>query len=74
MDPGVMLTVGGDSHGEGHGVGPMTPRWRRLLVIEVWIVFAISLGASGVSSLLDLIKDLTVALDPTRDIERFGDS
>jgi membrane protease YdiL (CAAX protease family) len=34
--------------------------WRRALVIEVWIVFAITLGASGVSALLDLINDLTV--------------
>jgi membrane protease YdiL (CAAX protease family) len=35
-------------------------RWHRVLVIEVWIVFAISLGASGVGALLDLINDLTV--------------
>src|SRR4030081_3244956 len=34
-------------------------RWRRVLVAEVWIVFAISLGASGVGALLDLIDDLT---------------
>jgi membrane protease YdiL (CAAX protease family) len=34
-------------------------RWHRFLVIEVWIVFAISLGASGVGALLDLIDDLT---------------
>jgi membrane protease YdiL (CAAX protease family) len=32
---------------------------RRTLVIEVWLVFALSLGASGVSSLLSLIDDLT---------------
>jgi membrane protease YdiL (CAAX protease family) len=37
-----------------------SPRWRRVLVIEVWIVFAISLGASGVNALLDLVNDLTV--------------
>jgi membrane protease YdiL (CAAX protease family) len=57
MDPGVTLTV---EPSEGDGAGQVTPRWRRLLVIEVWIVFAISLGASGVSSLLQLINDLTV--------------
>ncbi|HEY3925412.1 MAG TPA: CPBP family intramembrane glutamic endopeptidase [Acidothermaceae bacterium] len=34
-------------------------RWHRMLVAEVWIVFAISLGASGVGALLDLIDDLT---------------
>jgi membrane protease YdiL (CAAX protease family) len=37
-----------------------TSRWHRTLVTEVWIVFAISLGASGVGALLDLINDLTV--------------
>jgi membrane protease YdiL (CAAX protease family) len=57
MDPGATLTV---EPSEGDGSGPVASRWRRVLVIEVWIVFAISLGASGVSSLLDLINDLTV--------------
>ncbi len=38
--------------------------WRRTLTIEVWIVFAISLGASGVNALLDLVKDLTVESKP----------
>ena len=42
------------------GAAPPASRWRRTLVIEVWIVFAISLAASGVSALLDLINDLTV--------------
>src|SRR5665213_2518851 len=32
---------------------------RRTLVVEVWIVFALSLGASGLSALLSLIDDLT---------------
>ena len=40
------------------------PAWRRTLVAEVWIVFAISLGASGLNALLDLIKDLTVNRQP----------
>ena len=38
---------------------PSASRWHRMLVAEVWIVFAISLGASGVGALLDLIDDLT---------------
>ena len=38
---------------------PPASGWRRVLVIEVWIVFAISLGASGVGALLDLVDDLT---------------
>src|SRR5258708_38281611 len=42
------------------GAGPPASRWRRTLVIEVWIVFAISLAAGGVSALLDLINSLTV--------------
>jgi membrane protease YdiL (CAAX protease family) len=42
------------------GAGWSASRWHRVLVIEVWIVFAISLGASGVGALLDLINDLTV--------------
>lgn len=41
------------------GVGSSASRWHRMLVAEVWIVFAISLGASGVGALLDLIDDLT---------------
>jgi membrane protease YdiL (CAAX protease family) len=41
------------------GAGPSASRWRRVLVIEVWIVFAISLGASGVGAFLSLIDDLT---------------
>lgn len=32
---------------------------RRLLVQEVWLVFALSLGASGVRALLHLLSDLT---------------
>ena len=32
---------------------------RRLLVQEVWLVFALSLGASGVRALLHLVADLT---------------
>jgi membrane protease YdiL (CAAX protease family) len=41
-------------------VSPLVIRLgRRTLVIEVWLVFALSLGASGVSSLLSLIDDLT---------------
>ena len=31
---------------------------RRLLVAEIWLVFALSLGASGGRALLDLISDL----------------
>jgi membrane protease YdiL (CAAX protease family) len=41
------------------GAGWSASRWHRMLVAEVWIVFAISLGASGVGALLDLIDDLT---------------
>jgi membrane protease YdiL (CAAX protease family) len=47
----------------GRPRGPVAPLvlrlGRRTLVVEVWIVFALSLGASGVSSLLSLIDDLT---------------
>jgi membrane protease YdiL (CAAX protease family) len=32
---------------------------RRWLVIEVWLVFALSLGASGLRALIDLLADLT---------------
>ena len=35
---------------------PSVPR--RVLVTEVWLVFALSLGASGLRALLDLISDL----------------
>lgn len=35
-----------------------TPVPRRWLVQEIWLVFALSLGASGVRALLDLISDL----------------
>jgi membrane protease YdiL (CAAX protease family) len=42
----------------------LSPAWRRTLVIEVWIVFAISLGASGLGALLNLIDDLTVKRAP----------
>src|SRR5476649_340863 len=42
------------------GAGWSASRWHRVLVVEVWIVFAISLGASGVGALLDLIDDLTL--------------
>lgn len=49
-----------DDPAPSDGAGWSTSRWHRLLVIEVWIVFAISLGASGVGALLDLIDDLTV--------------
>ncbi len=41
------------------GAGQSASGWRRVLVIEVWIVFAISLGASGVGAFLSLIDDLT---------------
>ena len=44
--------------------GVVTGGRRRTLVTEVWIVFAISLGASGLNALLDLIKDLTVTRAP----------
>ena len=44
--------------------GTASAGWRRTLVVEVWIVFAISLGASGLNALLDLIKDLTVVRQP----------
>jgi membrane protease YdiL (CAAX protease family) len=44
--------------------GTAAAGWRRTLVSEVWIVFAISLGASGLNALLDLIKDLTVVQRP----------
>lgn len=36
---------------------PPLPVPRRLLVQEIWLVFALSLGASGVRALLDLISD-----------------
>ena len=42
----------------------MAPAWRRTLVVEVWIVFAISLGASGLGALLNLVDDLTVKKAP----------
>ena len=48
--------------GGGHGV--ISRSWRHTLVIEVWIVFAISLGQSGLGALLDLIKDITVVRHP----------
>ena len=32
---------------------------RRLLTTEIWVVFALSLGASGVQALLQLIASLT---------------
>ena len=41
------------------GAGQSASGWRRVLVIEVWIVFAISLGASGVGAFLSLVDDLT---------------
>ncbi|HEY5455980.1 MAG TPA: CPBP family intramembrane glutamic endopeptidase [Acidothermaceae bacterium] len=41
------------------GTAHSASRWHRLLVAEVWIVLAISLGASGVGALLALIDDLT---------------
>lgn len=41
------------------GAGQSASRWRRVLVTEVWIVFAISLGASGVGAFLSLVDDLT---------------
>jgi membrane protease YdiL (CAAX protease family) len=40
--------------------GASASGWRRILVVEVWLVFALSLGASGVGALLNLIDDLTV--------------
>jgi membrane protease YdiL (CAAX protease family) len=40
------------------------PDWRRVLRAEVWLVFALSLGASGVGALLNLIDDLTVRRVP----------
>jgi membrane protease YdiL (CAAX protease family) len=43
---------------------PMSSGRRRMLVAEVWIVFAISLGASGLGALLNLVNDLTVARQP----------
>jgi membrane protease YdiL (CAAX protease family) len=43
---------------------PISPAWRRMLVIEVWVVFAISLGQSGLGALLNLIDDLTVKRTP----------
>jgi membrane protease YdiL (CAAX protease family) len=38
---------------------PPPPIPRRWLVIEIWLVFALSLGASGVRALLHLLADLT---------------
>jgi membrane protease YdiL (CAAX protease family) len=49
-----------DSAPSNDDASSSTSRWHRMLVTEVWIVFAISLGASGVGALLDLINDLTV--------------
>jgi membrane protease YdiL (CAAX protease family) len=43
---------------------PSTSGRRRMLVAEVWLVFALSLGASGVGALLNLINDLTVKRVP----------
>jgi membrane protease YdiL (CAAX protease family) len=39
-------------------IAPLETVPRRLLVQEVWLVFAVSLGASGVRALLDLIADI----------------
>ncbi len=45
----------------GRSTSPLVVRLgRRTLVIEVWLVFALSLGASGISALLSLIDDLTI--------------
>ncbi len=38
---------------------PLPPIPRRWVVAEVWLVFALSLGASGVRALLRLVADLT---------------
>jgi membrane protease YdiL (CAAX protease family) len=58
-----MATVSSASIESPGPVGPGAPLLlrvgRRTLVIEVWIVFALSLGASGLGALLDLIDDLT---------------
>jgi membrane protease YdiL (CAAX protease family) len=48
---------------DGRRPGTLTPEapalGRRLLTGEIWVVFALSLGASGVSALLSLIAALT---------------
>jgi membrane protease YdiL (CAAX protease family) len=58
-----MATVSSASIESPGPVGPGAPLLlrvgRRTLVVEVWIVFALSLGASGLGALLDLIDDLT---------------
>jgi membrane protease YdiL (CAAX protease family) len=46
--------------------GRVSGGWRRTLVTEVWVVFAISLGASGVGAVLQIIDDLTVKRQPLR--------
>ncbi len=38
---------------------PMPPIPRRWLVQEIWLVFGLSLGASGINALLHLLADLT---------------
>jgi membrane protease YdiL (CAAX protease family) len=45
---------------DGVTLTPETPvLGRRLLTTEVWVVFALSLGASGAQALLQLVADLT---------------
>jgi membrane protease YdiL (CAAX protease family) len=52
-----------ENHGAGPGRTTLTPGapvlGRRLLTAEIWVVFALSLGASGVAALLQLIASLT---------------
>jgi membrane protease YdiL (CAAX protease family) len=50
--------------------GESTSGWRRVLVAEVWLVFALSLGASGVGALLSLINDLTVKRVPLASVHQ----
>ncbi|GAB2859197.1 type II CAAX endopeptidase family protein [Actinoallomurus bryophytorum] len=59
-----------DHQGAGPGRATLTPDapvlGRRLLTAEIWVVFALSLGASGVSALLQLIASLTASKSLSR--------
>jgi hypothetical protein len=59
-----------DAGTDGLGPGALTPEapalTRRLLTTEIWVVFALSLGASGVSALLQLIASLTASKSLSR--------
>ena len=61
------MTERSEGAGERGVLTPEAPLLsRRLLTIEVWVVFALSLGASGVQALLQLVASLTAPKSLTR--------